>query len=334
MSWFEHIFIHDNKYMPQVADTIGAFAFLLDWFLKGVTTNVGMVKKSGYKSLVIGVTSMLIPSQIGKLIYEAREKSSMLTMTQKEYALITFTMSMTPFTCLNMFLTDLKIVHTEFGQIAQSSGMVTDVLSFFLSAWAYVNRDDNNGMLLGAAFMLFFIVVYFVRQLMLWVIRHTPEGVPVKNIYLYISLSLAYVSYLFWDRFLYFGPLGSFALGVAIPNGPPIGSVFIQKFESFNEGILLPLFGSLSMIKLDWSILRKELGTGKHQDDVGHVYECFSFLLILYVAKFVTSFLAAIALKMPLRDSIILGIIMGTKGSFELAYAQLSFEKGVRIFLL
>lgn len=336
ISCFKHIFIHDNKYMPKVADTIGAFAFVLDWFLRGVTTDVGIIKKSGTKSVVIGITSMIIPWQIGKLLYSSREKSSILTMTENEYNVMTFTMSMTPFTCVNMLLTDLKIVHTDFGQIAQSSGMVTDVLAFFLTVWAYISRDETQGVKMGFAFMAFFIFVYLVRQFMLWVIRHTPEGAPVKNIYLYIGLLLAYLSYLYWNRFLFFGPLGAFVLGLAVPNGPPLGSVFIQKFDSFNEGIFLPLFGSLSMIKLDWSFLRKEFGDefgdGKHLH--GHMYEFFSFLPIVYIAKFGTSFLAAIATKIPLRDSIILAVIMGTKSSFELAYVLTAFEKYVRTFLL
>lgn len=333
MSWFHHIFVYDSKFMPMVAETIGIFAFVLDWFLRGVTTDVGIIKKSGTKSIVIGVTSMIIPWQIGKLLYSAREKSSIPTLTETEYAVMTFTLSTTPFTCLNMFLTDLKIVNTEFGQIAQSSGMVTDVLAFFLSVWTYISRDNYiNGMRMGVAFMVFFSFVYLVRQFMLWVIRHTPEGVPVKNMYLYIGLLLAYLSYLFWSRFLFFGPLGAFVLGLAIPNGPPLGSVFTRNFDSFNEGILLPLFGSLTMIKLDWSFLRKEFGNGNNFN--GHMYECFSFLFVLYIAKFATSFLVAISAKMPMRDSIILGIIMGTKSSFELAYVLHAYEKYVRIFLL
>ncbi|XP_010488504.2 PREDICTED: LOW QUALITY PROTEIN: cation/H(+) antiporter 6B-like [Camelina sativa] len=333
MSRFQHIFINDNKYMPNVAETIGAFAFTLDWFLRGVTTDVGMIKKSGTKSVVIGLTSMIIPLQIGKVIYSSREKSSIPTMTDMEYAVMIFTMSMTPFTCLNMLLTDLKIVHTEFGQIAQSSGMVTDMLAFFLSVWKNISRDEINRIRMGVGMMLFFICLYLVRQFMHWVIRNTPEGAPVKNIYLSIGLSLAYLSYLFWSHFLFFGPLGAFVLGLAIPNGPPLGSLFIRKFESFNEGIFLPLFGSLSMIKLDWSYLRKGFGNGKQ----GHMYECFSFLSILYIAKLATSFLLALAAKMPLRDSIILGIIMGTKSSFELSYVLQAFEKdkiGLELFTL
>ncbi|KAF3494497.1 hypothetical protein DY000_02058056 [Brassica cretica] len=326
MSWFRHIFIPDD-YMPNVAETIGTFAFTLNWFLRGVTTNVGMLKKSKTKSTAIGVTSMIIPWYIGKIVYSSREKSSILTMTRMEYSISIFTMSMAPFTCINMLLTDLKVVHTEFGQIAQSSAMVIDVLAFCMSVWANVSYSYRIGMRMGVALMIFFVFLYLVRQAMLWVVRHTPEGTPVKSIYPYIGLLLAYLSHIYWTRFLFFGPLGAFVLGLAIPDGPPLGSVFIKKFDSFNEGIFLPLFGSFTMMKLDWSFLIKEIGSGKFLH--GHTYECFSFLLVLYVAKFVTSFLSAIAARMPLRDSVILGIIMGTKSSFELAYVLQAFEKEI-----
>lgn len=267
--------------MPKVAETIGTFAFVLNWFLRGVTTDVGMIKKSKAKSVVIGVTSVIIPWYIGKLIYASREKSSILSMTNKEYGVIIFTMSLTPFTCINMFLTDLKIVHTEFGQIAQSSAMVIDAIALSLSIGTHVCSDYGTQM--GVAFMFFVVFLCLVRQAMLWVIRHTPEGAPVRNIYLYIVLLLAYLSYLYWRHLLFFGPLGAFVLGLAIPHGPPLGSVFIQKFDSFNMGIFLPLFGSLTMIRLDWSFLLKEFGDGKHLH--GHIYECFSFLFVLYVAN-------------------------------------------------
>lgn len=333
MSWFQQMFIHDGDYMPKVAETVGAFAFVLDWFLRGVTTDVGMIRKSGTKCIVIGVTSMIIPWQIGRLLHSSREKSSiLLSMSDQEYSVITFTMSMTPFTCVNMFLTDLKIGNTEFGQIAQSSGMVTDALAFCMSVLGHVSRDRSNGMRMGVAFMVFLIFLYLVRQAMLWVIRHTPEGVPVKNTYLYIGLLLAYLSYIFWSHYLFFGPLGAFVLGLAIPNGPPLGSLFVQRFNGFNEGIFLPLFGSLSMMKLDWKFLIKAFENGKLLE--GPLYEFFSFIFVLYVAKFTTTFLAAIAAKMPLKVSIILGLIMGTKSSFELAYLLTAFEKDVRILLL
>lgn len=318
--------------MPNVAETIGTFAFVLNWFLRGVTTDVSMVKKSRTKSAVIGISSMIIPWYIGNLVYSSRDKSSILSMTNKEYRLLIFTMTMTPFTCMNMLLTDLKIVHTEFGQIAQSSAMLTDVLAFILSVWAHASRDYYHGIRVGAALVAFFVFLYLVRQAMLWVIRHTPEGAPVKNIYLYIVLLLAYLSYLYWSHFLFFGPLGAFILGLAIPDGPPLGSMFTQKFDSFNEGLFLPLFGSLTMIKLDWSFILQGFGNGEYLH--GHIYECFSFLFVLYLAKFATSFFAAIYAKMPLRDSVILGLVLGTKSSFELGYVLYAYEKGVRILLL
>ncbi|VVA90461.1 unnamed protein product [Arabis nemorensis] len=315
MSWFRDIFL-PVKYMPKVAETIGTFAFVLNWFLRGVTIDVGMIKKSKAKSIVIGVTSVIIPWYIGKLVYASREQSGILSMTNKEYGVVILTMSLTPFTCINMLLTDLKIVHTEFGQIAQSSAMITDVIAFSLSIGTHICGD--SGMQMGVAFMFFVVFLCLVRQAMFWVIRHTPEGSPVKNIYLYIVLLLAYMSYLYWSHFLFFGPLGAFIFGLAIPDGPPLGSVFIQKFDSFNVGIFLPLFGSLTMIRLDLSSLLVEQR---------HIEECFSFLFVLYIAKFATSFLSAIAAKMPLRDSVILALVMGTKSSFELAYVVYAFEK-------
>lgn len=51
-------------------------------------------------------------------------------------------------------------------------------------------------------------------------------------------------------------------------------------------------------------------------------------------SEFTVSLLAAIAAKMPLRDSVILGLVMGTKSSFELAYVVYAFEKDVRILML
>ncbi|CAN8305922.1 unnamed protein product [Cochlearia groenlandica] len=327
MSWIQQIFNNDDKYMPNVAETIGSFAFVLNWFLRGVTTDVSVIRKSGAKGIVIGVTSMIIPWQIGKIIYASREKSSILSMTEKEYAVIIFTMSMTPFTCINMLLKDLTIVHTEFGQIAQSSAMVTDILAFSMRIWSHISREYHYGVKVGVAFMVFFIFLYLVHQSMLWVIRHTSEGAQVKNIYVYIVLLLAYLSYLYWTHFLFLGLLGPFVLGLAIPNGPPLGSVFIQRFDSFNVGILLPLFGSLSMMKVDWSFLSNELGKANHRE--GHIHEGFSFVLVLYASKFVTSLLTSLAAKMPLRDSIILSLILGTKSSFELSYVLYAFEKKV-----
>ncbi|VVA90462.1 unnamed protein product [Arabis nemorensis] len=317
-SWLRDIFFPYDK-RPKIPETLGAFGFLFYWFLKGVTMDPGMGLRMEKKSSVIGLTTMVVPLICGNFLFKWRIQRGNISLLPMEYRLIIFFQSISAFTSIDTLLKDLNIKHSEFGRIALSGAMVTDMLAFVVTFLNAIRWQGSYGVFQTVCFCFFCaFLVYAVRPAVYWVIKQTPEGRPVKNVYIYIILALAFLSFQFFHKIHLFGPAGSFVLGLTIPDGYPLGATLVQKFESFNLGALVPLFGSLSMTQVDLSWLLKECGNLIRME--GQLYEAISFILFVNATKFIASTIAARSLNMPLRDSFALSLVLSNKGIFELAY--------------
>ncbi|EOA39250.1 hypothetical protein CARUB_v10012247mg [Capsella rubella] len=324
-SWLHNVYFPDDK-RPKVAETLGAFGFLIYWFLKGVTMDAGMPFRMGKKAAVIGFTTMMVPLVCGTFTFRWRERGG-ISLRTTEYRLIIFLQSISAFTSVDTLLKDLKIKHSEFGRIALSGAMVTDVLAFVVTFFNAIYWEGKHGIFQTIGFCIFVgLMIYVVRPSMYWVIKQTPEGRPVKDFYIYWIFALAFASFHYFDKLVsLFGPAGSFVFGLTVPNGDPLGATLVQKFESFNLGAILPLFGSLSMMQLDLLWLLKESGNLVRME--GQVYEVVSFVLLVNASKFIASTIAAYSFKMPLRDSFALALVLCNKGIFEIAYYIYSVER-------
>lgn len=303
---------------PKLAETGGAFGLVMYWFLKGVTIDVGMLRKTEPRAALIGFTSLVIPCISGYTLMRTRKHFGKMAMTEFQYQRITILQSLSTFAGVNGLLTDLKINHSEFGRIVQSCAAVTDLIIFIGVSMTLVFTGQKG---LQHVMIVVFVVVfliYIIWPVMLWVIKQTPEGRPVKDVYIYSVMATAYLVYLFWLKFFQFSIYGWFIIGLAIPAGPPLGSALIQRFECFNVGVLLPLFGSLSMEQLDISWLMREIMNLKHME--GLAYEAISLILVVAVVKFFVTAITAFAVRIPYRDSIVLALVLSSNSIFELGY--------------
>lgn len=324
-SWLHNIFFPDDN-RPKVPETLGAFGFLIYWFLKGVTMDAEMPFRMKKKSGVIGFVTVFVPLICGTITFRWRQRRGDISLLTTEYRLIIFLQSISAFTSIDTLLKDLKIKHSEFGRIALSGAMVTDMLAFFLTFFNAIYWEGYFGFMQTLGFCLFVaLMIYAVRPGMYWVIKQTPEGRPVKDFYIYLIFALAFASFHYFYKFIHlFGPAGSFVFGLSVPNGYPLGVALVQKFETFNLGAILPLFGSLSMMQVDLLWLLKECGHLLRME--GQIYEVISFILLVNTTKFIASTIAAYSFKMPLRDSFALAFVLGNKGIFELAYYMYAVE--------
>ncbi|KAL1201912.1 Cation/H(+) antiporter 6A [Cardamine amara subsp. amara] len=323
-SWLHQIYFpHDNR--AKIPETLAAFGFLTYWFLKGVTMDAGMPFRMEKKSGVIGFTTMFVPLICGNSLFRWRKRNGNLSLITTEYRLVIFFQSISAFTSIDTLLKDLEIKHSEFGRIALSGAMTTDIMGFVVTFLNAIYWEGYYGVTQTICFCVFAaFLIFVVRPAMYWMIKQTPEGRPVKDSYIYSILALAFFSFQVFDKIHLFGPAGSFALGLSVPNGYPLGTTLVQKFESFNLGAILPLFSSLSMMQVDFLWLLKECGNVLRME--GQLYEVISFILFLNASKFIASTVAAYASKMPLRDSIALALVLSNKSIFEIAYFSYAVE--------
>ncbi|CAH2038599.1 unnamed protein product [Thlaspi arvense] len=322
----QRIFFPDDL-RPKLPETLGGFAFVLYWFLEGVKMDVGMVKRSGSKAVTTGVVTVLFPIFTANIVFGSLRETGGKHLTGVEYRTIIFMQSISAFTGISRLVRDLKIDHSEFGRIALSAAMVADATGFGVNIFALVAWSDwRVSVVQGVGLVVYVIVVvWIVRPVMFWVIRRTPEERPVKECVIYCIIIFSFFSYEYLKMLHLFPAVGPFFLGLCIPHGPPLGSALVEKFESFNTGILLPLFLFFPMMQIDGPWLLNEIRQLRHYD--GQLYEALTIIVVVSTAKIFFTTIPPLLAKMPLTDSFVMSLILSNKGFVEMCYFMYAVER-------
>lgn len=139
---------------------------------------------------------------------------------------------------------------------------------------------------------------------MLWMIdQSTIEGKKVKESHVSVIfitvLCFAMFGEIIGQHYL-FGPM---MLGMAVPDGPPLGSALVGKLECFVSYVFMPVFFVLSGPSFDLSKIH-----------VGNVGIVLLLTFIACIGKVVATMLPSIYCKMPVNDALYLGLIMSCQG--------------------
>ncbi|CAN7018231.1 unnamed protein product [Brassica oleracea var. botrytis] len=233
--------------------------------------------------------------------------------------------SLTPFSEIARLLIDLGMNNSSVGKVALSAAAISNMVGLLL--FLVMVPLSFPSWVLGVALlvqMLFFILIVFavVRPILFIIIKRKREGMPINDKYIYWFLVLVCLTCIYWNAMGQFPALGAFFLGIAIPNGPPIGSALVDRLESFNFGIILPLFMTACMIRTDLSVWKDILTFNISNDEKLAVV---SLVLLIFFLKVSVSMVLPLLFKMPLKESIVLSLIMSHKGIVEISFYVFSF---------
>ncbi|KAJ7959901.1 Cation/H(+) antiporter like [Quillaja saponaria] len=221
--------------------------------------------------------------------------------------------SMSSFPVIAKLLNDLNILNSEVGRLATYTSMINDTFSWILytvmiSATVALDYSKWTSVLSTISLPLFvIIIVYILRPLILWITKHTPEGQPMKEIH-FIAVVLTTLGCGFCTEVLgQHAGIGSLMLGIALPDGPPLGSSLINKLDAMVSGILLPVLFAYSGLQTDF--LSAVEGTSS---------AAIEFIIIIsYIGKFTGTLLPALYCSIPFQDALPLALIMCCRGVIE-----------------
>ncbi|KAF8413456.1 hypothetical protein HHK36_001443 [Tetracentron sinense] len=295
--------------------SLSTLGFMFFQFLVGVKMDPSIIRTSGKKAMTIGILALVFP--LVWATYSSILLRYLLDMDPTARRMVYYVgaaNSMTEFPVIATLLTELKILNSELGRLALSSAMICDLSNTFVSLTTTSFKVGEGEILKSlwailscAAYVI--VVVFIVRPALFWVIRNTPEGEPVKEIYIIIILVVAMISGIISVAIGQHVLLGPFILGLAIPDGPPLGSALVQRLDSIVSGLLVPLFLTTSGLRTN---LKSITLTTKS-------LAMFVFMILLsLVAKFTATMLPCLYCKMPFRDSLSLSLIMNAKGIIEM----------------
>jgi Kef-type K+ transport system membrane component KefB len=321
----------ENMFPVLSQDLIGVLASLgytLFLFLGGVKMDLSMIFRTGRKAMCIGALTLLVPFLLAMGMQKVlRSIQSLSDEDRLKIIMAAAIQASTPFPVIACLLSDLNIVNSELGRLGLSTAVVCDLLSgflvygFSLAKVAYLDLPGaakDIGMVVGYVI----IVVFVARPAMFWMVRQTPEGRPVKDLYIFsiilVVLGVALASNRF-DLSVVFGP---FILGLAVPDGPPLGSTLVQKLDCMVSGVLLPLFVTITMMKANLSDINF------NGDQLAKPNLIITIVIV--IAKFAACMGPALYCKMPIKDATTLALIMSCKGVCEMAYYSIYRANQVR----
>ncbi|XP_075633699.1 cation/H(+) antiporter 4-like [Castanea sativa] len=300
-------------------ETIGMLAFLgytLFLFVIGVKMDMGMINRTGRKALVTGILCIVSPLIVGMAFQVFFRRIWITEEEASELPFVTAVHCVTPFPVVASLLEDLKILNSELGRLSLSAALVSDMFSTFLTSLATLTKLAKeksmvSGIIGSIATIVYVIsMVFAIRPAMFWVIRQTPEGRPVKDAYIHFIMLMVLVSGLLSDYYgqtFFFGP---FILGLAVPDGPPLGSAIVNKFNCFISEVFLPLFVTTCAMRTDLTLLFKF-------DSLMTFYTCL--IIVTFVTKLAACMVPPCCSKMPLSDALTVSLILTSKGVVQLA---------------
>ncbi|KAK4412502.1 Cation/H(+) antiporter 15 [Sesamum alatum] len=306
-------------------DTFRFFGVMFYLFIVGVKMDMGLIRKSGKKTVVIGICTFSIPLLLNLVV------SKLITMyVAMQPSLYSGMISIVSFQALSSFqvivclLADLKLMNSELGKLAISSSMISGFCSF---VWVVVVFEGAHGaqvekktsliMLLSTGMLVFFAICIF-RPMIQWMNKHTTDVDSVKESYISGILILVLGSALYGEYLGQHFTFGPVILGLVIPDGPPLGSALVSKLELLVSSIFLPIFFVVSAARIDFSMISLR-----------------SFAIIEGLAvctffwKVVGVMLPSLSWNMPVNDALHLALMLSNQGMVEVL--ALDQAKSVRL---
>ncbi|KAF9662681.1 hypothetical protein SADUNF_Sadunf18G0079600 [Salix dunnii] len=291
----------------QILGTLAGLGYQLFGFINGIKMDLALVRKTGKMAIYSGILSMLIPGVLGGVTERMVSKYWNLEKLDKlSLILVMLVQSMTPFPVICSFIGDLKLTNSELGRLGLSSVLTSEMLTqvfalvAFIIGIAYKQRAQAaiKSVIISVAFLV--IVLSVVRPAMFWVIKQTPKGRPVKDVYTDIIIFGALAS---GALFHYIGLnvfLGSLVFGLAVPAGPPLASAVVEKIECVVTGVLVPLF--MAMCTMEADLLKIDFN-----DYILKSTAIVVFVVIL--AKFGAYLVPLLYFKLPKQDALALAFL-------------------------
>ncbi|KAH7672560.1 Cation/H+ exchanger domain-containing protein [Dioscorea alata] len=322
MDWFKEFFFPDKE--KPVVEVLSRFGIMFAAFLIGLKMDPGLLKRSGRKAVVIGLSSIIVPfvsiALTSGVILMAKDK--------EEKFLYVFSIcsvnSLTSFANLVPSLAELKLLNSEIGRVAMSASMTNDIVANVgMIIYTIRNAGKTNELYSFYALMAITVYVFFIvgviRPAAIWVIERTPPGKPVDEGYIFlflvIVLATAFVGNMIGGNTFHI----SLMLGLVIPDGPPLGAALAEKIEAFIHGILVPLYFSRS-------------GMRTNIDSVTNSHD-WRFLQLInfmgWLGKVTGTLIPALYYKFPFSDALSLSLFVNSKGIVEIINYNFMYINGI-----
>lgn len=295
----------------KVLATIGLVLFM---FLIGLELDLGKLRGSGHKAVVISQASIVLPVALGGLLAVWLYPRLGEGVDRVGFSLfLGAAMAITAFPVLARVLQETGLYHTRLGVLTITCAAVDDVTAWCLLAGvvAVINATGVADALQILGWSLLFVVGMLKVVKPLLARRHT---IPV-----WMAISLAMLCAWTTEQIGIHAIFGAFMAGASMPRKPKIVRQIHQNLETATVSFLLPVFFMV-------------VGLATRVDTLDSLYLWGITGLVIAVAilgKWGGSMIAARITGETWQDAAAIGVLMNTRGLTELVILSVGLELGV-----
>ncbi|KAL5974699.1 hypothetical protein ACLOJK_031369 [Asimina triloba] len=309
-----------------ISQTLSTFAVIYHLFSIGVKVNLRLLSKNR-KVVVISLTTLFFPFATVLLLSQLLEAHASDNFAGGIFLIGLATgSSVTAFAVLFPILLELGFLSTELGRISLSIAALQDVLGL-LSATFLMASDNQTGEIFLDDIVYKFCTLVFltifscliIRPMLFRLIQRTPQGKPVDQgcvlAILVGALALPVGSHILGLNIIQ----ASIIFGIAIPDGPPLGSTITEKIDTVDRILFQPVF---------------YLGVGRRLNALDPtIWTTGGSHLIIFLAnravKLAAALVSAMACRMPFHDGLCVGLLLNIKGFLNFLYFIMWKETGM-----
>ncbi len=306
----------------QLISQIGLILFM---FIIGMELDLRVIRRNAQTAMIISHVSIALPFLLGVMLaYTLYPNFGPQHMGFTSFALfIGIAVSITAFPVLARIVQERGWTKSEVGITAITCAAANDITAWFLLAAviALVKAGNINSALvsLGLSTVYIILMLMVVKPLFHRIAEQnfTKETInkPIVAIFLFSLIVSAYLTEIIGIHALF----GAFLAGVIMPTNIHFRHVFQEKIEDLSQVLLLPLFFVYTGLRTQIGLLNEP-----------HLWAVFgAIVLVATVGKFAGSALAARWVGQPMKNSLLLGALMNTRGLMELIVLNIGYDLGV-----
>jgi Kef-type K+ transport system membrane component KefB len=309
---------------PDILNTISCYGYIFFLFINSVKMDLTLITKTGKKAWVIALLSYFGTTGISFIFFMFTHRIwSGLIGVEETFSLpiVFISHSGCSFAVIASFLCELGILNSELGRLAMSSAFLIDISAgVFAGIGTAIASGIDDGWLTSVV-NLFLFIFYLLgipligRPIMMLMVKNTQEGKPINKIYIHLIVFALFMLGLLAGQFHQPFLAGAIVLGLAVPEGPPLGSELVNQLELFSSWILTPIFVTCCVMKVNLTMCGPPI----------LIVVISGFIILVHTIKLFECVIVCKYCNMPSSDGLCLALILSCKGvidtcSFILVY--------------
>ncbi|KAF5736533.1 putative K(+)/H(+) antiporter [Tripterygium wilfordii] len=300
----DKIFPHKEAVLLNSVSAIGALFFI---FITGVKMNTAMVLETARNAWRVGVSCLLLSLLVTIVFCTILQPFIHIAPATPLILIFTSLLCATFFPATAYALQELNLLNSELGQLAMSASMTNEMFLWLCMVMTVIVMQSSSSEVFAACLATIgFIVLAIgvVRPAAKYIVKRTPEGKPVKEVYVILvtitALLMSLMSELIGGTFVQ----GALITGLLVPEGPPLGATIVEKSELLIMEFFLPMFYVQVGYHLNVTLITD--------------WKQFASWQLIVVAgvlgKMVGAMVASLFFTISIRNAFLLGLILSIKG--------------------